>query len=297
MIDVTILTDERYTCQSSNDPYVKNILLEDKLVADALEKLGLSTTKVAWDDPDFDWSSTRTALFRTTWDYFDKYPKFKIWMEQVTQKTTLINSERLILWNRDKHYLNDIASAGVAIPPSKFINVLSTETLAHHCKTTDWNKFILKPTVSGAARHTYLFDKSQTEQHEEIFATLLKEEDMMLQEFQHKIIELGEVSIIMINGNYTHSVLKKSKGNDFRVQDDFGGTVHDYQPSDELITMAKKCLKACPEMPLYARVDIMWDNEGKPVLSELELIEPELWFRLNEGAADDLAHSVKEKYF
>ena len=31
----------------------------------------------------------------------------------------------------------------------------------------------------------------------------------------------------MINGQFTHAVLKKAKPGDFRVQDDFGGTVLD----------------------------------------------------------------------
>ena len=38
-------------------------------------------------------------------------------------------------------------------------------------------------------------------------------------------------------------------------------------------------------MPAYARVDVIWNNKSELVVSELELIEPELWFRLNPHAA------------
>jgi hypothetical protein len=47
----------------------------------------------------------------------------------------------------------------------------------------------------------------------------------------------------------------------------------------------------------YARVDVFWNNEGKPVVSELEMIEPELWFRKSEKAADMLSNHIFNAYF
>ena len=91
--DVVLLTDYRYVNPSKTDPYVQNVLTEDNLVQSALENFGLSVTKKDWNDPEFNWSSTKTALFRTTWDYFEKYPTFKNWLDQVKDKCVLINSE------------------------------------------------------------------------------------------------------------------------------------------------------------------------------------------------------------
>ena len=54
---------------------------------------------------------------------------------------------------------------------------------------------------------------------------------MLFQEFQHQIQSKGEMSLIMIDGKFTHAVIKKAKAGDFRVQDDFGGTVVDYAPN------------------------------------------------------------------
>ena len=45
-------------------------------------------------------------------------------------------------------------------------------------------------------------------------------------------------------------------------------------------------------MSYFARVDLVWDNNGELALSELELIEPELWFRFNAEAADELAEGI-----
>ena len=43
------------------------------------------------------------------------------------------------------------------------------------------------------------------------------------------------------------------------------------------------------------KIDIVKDNNGKLSLCELELIEPELWFRNNPESATLLAKAVKRK--
>ena len=61
---------------------------------------------------------------------------------------------------------------------------------------------------------------------------------------------------------------------------------------NEEILFSEKAVSACPELPIYARVDIFEDNDGHIALSELELIEPELWFRNHKEAAMLLAKGV-----
>ena len=100
---------------------------------------------------------------------------------------------------------------------------------------------------------------------------------------------------MVFGGKFSHAILKKAKKGDFRVQDDFGGTVHDYNASEEDILFVEKVVAICKPMPLYARVDIMWDNNDDICVSELELIEPELWFRKSETAADLLAEAIANK--
>ena len=62
----------------------------------------------------------------------------------------------------------------------------------------------------------------------------------------------------------------------------------------EIIELAEKTVKSLKTTPLYARVDIIFDNDNNPVISELELIEPELWFRFKEESAYKLAEFVKD---
>ena len=293
--DCVILTDQRYLNDSKTDAYKHNVYFEDRLVYHALEELGLKTLRLAWDDMFFDWSSTKSVLFRTTWDYFDRFEEFLKWLETVSKQTTLLNSEAIIRWNIDKHYLLDLQKKGIHIAESHFIEKGAKVTLEKLHDILNWKETVLKPCVSGAARHTYRLNPDNLNEHESIFQELIAKEAMMLQPFQYNIVTKGEISMMVFNGNFTHAILKKAKAGDFRVQDDFGGSIQDYTPTDEEIEFAEASVKACNELPMYARVDIFEDNDGCIALSELELIEPELWFRSNPDAAKFLAQSIKQK--
>jgi glutathione synthase/RimK-type ligase-like ATP-grasp enzyme len=291
--DVVILTESRYLNPEKVNNYIQNILTEEGLLIKALEKHGLSVIRKDWADPDFDWSSTKCALFRTTWDYFDRFEEFKFWLNQVDEKTQCINPISQIKWNMDKHYLKDLKDKGIRIVETEYIHRGDKRALHSIFTECGWDDVILKPTVAGAARHTYKLNADNISDHEDIFSTLIAKEDMMLQPFQYNIEKKGEVSFMVMGGKFTHAILKKAKSGDFRVQDDFGGTVHNYEVSKEEIAFAERVINACEPLPFYGRVDVMWDNEDKLAVSEVELIEPELWFRENNAAADSLAREVK----
>ncbi|MFD2585506.1 RimK family alpha-L-glutamate ligase [Croceitalea marina] len=301
--DIVILTDSRYLSPDPTSPYITNVLLEDQIVADELKKLGIKVTRKSWDDPSFDWSHTKCAIFRATWDYFERYQEFAQWYDKTAERTIFINSKSLIDWNIDKHYLNDLNENGINIPDTFIIEPQTKTTLEatiNKAKTLykyTSNDFVLKPCIAGGARHTYKFNVSEIDAYEKVFQQLIADEAMMLQEFQTNIVKGGEISMMVFNGEFTHAVLKIAKPGDFRVQDDYGGTVHEYKPSQEEIDFAIATVKASPELPVYARVDIFKDNNEKWALAELEIFEPELWFRFNPKAAAVLADTIKNVYF
>jgi glutathione synthase/RimK-type ligase-like ATP-grasp enzyme len=292
--DIVILTEDRYVNPSVINDYNKNLLLEDQLVSDALKNEGISVERKSWSDPNFDWSTTKFIIFRSTWDYFDRYDEFSVWLKNVSAKTTLLNSAEIIHWNIDKHYLLDLKQKGIHICESYFIEKGTDTSLLELHDNLGWEKTVLKPCVSGAARHTYKLEKDTFDQHEMIFQELISNEAMMLQPFQENIMTKGEFSFVLINGKYSHAVLKIAKPGDFRVQDDFGGTVHVHQANEEQIQFSENAVKACKGRPMYARVDVIIDNDDKLAISEIELIEPELWFRNHQNAALILAKEIKK---
>ena len=70
--------------------------------------------------------------------------------------------------------------------------------------------------------------------------------------------------------------------------------MHAHAPSAEERAFAEAAVAACPSLPLYARVDFVRDGGGFRLM-ELELVEPELFFRFHPPAADTLARALAEK--
>ena len=297
MYDVVILTDYRYENPVKKNWYINQVLKEDQLLLEAIKKKGLTVCKKDWNCKKFDWQKTRSAIFRSTWDYFDKFDEFFEWKEKNKKKLFFINSSKIIDWNINKIYLKELSKKGINIPDSIFIQKGDKIDLQKLFDKSQFTTAILKPNISGAARHTYKIENSELKNFEIIFRELISEKDMIFQKFINNIITEGEISLIMIGGKHTHSVKKKAKKGDFRVQDDHGGTVANYNPTKEEIIFAQNCIKKCPEKPLYARVDIIYDNDNKLTLNELELIEPELWFREHPPAAEKLAVEIKNYLF
>jgi len=292
MNDVVILTDHRYENPKEVDWYIQQVLTEDNLLKKELELLGLNVIIKDWKSSKIDWQKQKAAIFRSTWDYFDNFNTFNKWLEINKSKIRFINSYNLIRWNLDKSYLFDLQKKDINIPSSVLVKKNQKTTLKKLFSDCYWDEAILKPTISGAARHTYRIHKEKTQEFENLFSNLIKSEDFLFQEFLTDITLNGEISLIMIDGKYTHAVRKIAKKGDFRVQDDHGGKVEKYNANKYEIQFARKCWENCPEPPVYARVDIVYDNKGEISLGELELIEPELWFRNNKNSAKILAEAI-----
>jgi len=96
---------------------------------------------------------------------------------------------------------------------------------------------------------------------------------------------------LVIDGEVTHAVRKRARAGEFRVQDDHGGSVAREPVERSLAQAAEKVVAAAPLTPLYARVDLVETADG-PRLMELEVIEPELFFRHHEAAAARLAAAL-----
>ena len=292
MTDITLLTCRAYYKPDKVTPYIQNILLEQELLKSAFEAQGLKVDITYWDNPSYEWQKTRSILFRTIWDYFERFDEFWEWIEQVKTKTTLINSYELIKWNIDKHYLNDLKNNGIQVVPTCFVDRGNNIGLKETANLNDWKHIVIKPAISASAFNTYKITNDEIERNEKLFHVLLQTHDMLVQPFFSTISEFGEASLMVFDGKFTHAVLKKAKPGDFRVQDDFGGTVYDYKPTEEEIKFAEKVFQSCISMPIYGRVDIVWDTNKNLYLSELEIIEPELWIRNMPESGNKIAEAV-----
>ena len=312
---VWVLTESRYAFPHvdgpSLPPYEQNVLNEDVALVEALRTCGLDADRKVWSDPSVDWGAADALVFRTTWDYFDRWDEFQHWLHEVKKVTSLINPAACLHWNLDKHYLLDLKDAGVPVVPSVIHRQRSELPWAEVCQTFASMDVVIKPTVSGAAKDTFRVTRCQNKWHlapahpdpiEDLWASLLDRQDMMVQPFLPSVVAEGELSLMWLGGTVTHAVKKQAKPGDFRVQDDHGGTVVPHVMTSEERTFANHAMAAAVDLmaqrdmgtPLYARVDIVRDLNGAWAVSELEMEEPELWFRMCPEAALVLAQAIAE---
>ncbi|NBW85631.1 MAG: hypothetical protein EBR23_02070 [Planctomycetia bacterium] len=292
--DIALLTDRRYVAAAAapDDWYLGNILADDGLLQAELASRGLTSIRVDWADPAVEWSAFRCVVFRTTWDYFERLGEFSAWLDAVAGRTRLCNDRDTVRWNIDKHYLADLERGGVPVVPSRFIERGTTAPLGELLAASGWDEAVIKPCVSGAARHTYRVSPDTVARIDAIVRPLLVVESFLLQPFLPDVVATGEDTLVVIDGQCTHALRKRAKPGDFRVQDDHGGTVHECQPSTAQVELAERAMAACPRRPAYGRVDMVRDREGRHLVMELELVEPELWLRRHPPAAAALAAAI-----
>jgi glutathione synthase/RimK-type ligase-like ATP-grasp enzyme len=296
MARIALITERRYERPAEPvDEYVGNIVQEDAILTEALARQGICATRVDWARRDVDWASFDALVLRTMWDYFDRFAEFSGWLAHIDGRVPVFNELSTVRWNMDKHYLRDLAAAGLPIVPTRWFEVGDAPALADVLADTGWAEVVIKPAVSGAARHTYRLDASTAADHDAIFAERLRTEAMLVQPFMRDIVARGEVTVVSMDGQCTHALRKVAKPGDFRVQDDHGGTLEPHQARDDELQLARAAMAVVDPLPLYGRVDMVRDDDGALAIMELELIEPELWIRREPACADVLAAGLRRR--
>jgi glutathione synthase/RimK-type ligase-like ATP-grasp enzyme len=144
---------------------------------------------------------------------------------------------------------------------------------------------IIKPTVSANADDTFLVNKAEFKKLTQTIKNTFSSKQLIVQPFIDSVITEGEYSLFYFGDKFSHCVLKKPKENDFRVQEEHGGRLKLSEAEDNMLSTAESVLKALPESALYARIDLIRSN-NQFLLMEVELIEPSLYFNMDEKAAD-----------
>ncbi len=290
--EIALVTQDRFEAPSPGHWYVDNILAEDGLLQAALAAHGVATQRVSWSRASVQWEGFAAVVLRTPWDYFERFAEFMGWLDHVAARTQLLNPPALVRWNVDKHYLRDLEARGVHTVPTVFVERGREASLAQLLHAHGLGEAVFKPAVSGAARHTYRVTPSSAGALEPVWAERLQHEAMLLQPLQRSVLDRGEVTVVVIDGQATHALCKRAKPGDFRVQDDHGGTLHDHVPTADELDLAERAMAACDPAPIYGRVDMVRGDDGRPAVMELEVVEPELWLRREPAAAERLAAAI-----
>ncbi|KRE55479.1 RimK family alpha-L-glutamate ligase [Phycicoccus sp. Soil748] len=265
-------------CTWSDPAYVDP---EPPLVAEQLTARGHRADVVVWHD-DVDWSAYDLVVIRSTWDYFERLEEFLAWVDRVDVESRIVNPPAVVRWNVHKGYLAELGAAGVPVLPMLVVPRGAADIDAR-IAATGWEQVVVKPAVDGGARKAARGEATSPAlvEHARVVVEL---GDVVVQPYAPGI-EDGEVSLFVFGGEVSHAVRKVPADGDYRVQAHHGGAEHPHTATEAELATARAALAVAPDGVTYARVDLV-EHEGVPTVMELELIEPDLFLRMDAGALD-----------
>lgn len=277
---------------------------DDRLLRAALVDAGAEVHAVTWTD-DHPWADFDLVVVRSTWDYFLRPDEFAAWIDRLEESgAAVLNPLPVIRWNGDKRYLLELENRGVRIVPTAFIEPgdEAAQPLATVLESRGWTDAVVKPSISGGAHLTWrTFSQAADEVR---YRELIRGRNggVLVQPFLPEVLTDGELSLIFLDGVFSHAAVKRPKPGDFRVQQEHGGLYAPARPAAGIIEQAKAVIAAAaaltgvaPASLAYARVDgIVRHQDGRDelMLMELECIEPSLFFRQHPAAAGQMAGSL-----
>ncbi len=252
---------------------------------------------VVWDRPGVDWSRFDTVVIRSTWDYSHQLPQFLEWCESVGD-SRLLNSPATVRFAADKRYL-----AGLRVPtvPTTFLE--PGRRLPAYS-----GEVVIKPNISAGARDTGRFTESMAAEAAALVDSIhATGRSVLLQPYLSAVDAVGETAVVLFAGEVSHVLRKRPVLRDpgvaplsklahgpaaVMLERDLVSAAEATPAELELALRVEAELRERLGEILYARVDMVPGPDGQPVVMELELIEPNLYFDLAPGAAQRFAQAI-----
>lgn len=261
------------------------------LLSAALARRGVASEVVVWDDPAAVWNRHAQIVVRSVWDYPARRGSFLAWAGRAATAAALHNPLPVLRWTTDKRYLADLAAAKVAIVPTRWC-------LPGNLPEFPAGNFVVKPSVGagsvGAARFT-------ADEHAAAAAHVARlhaaAQVAVIQPYLAGVEAHGETALVFFAGAFSHAIRKSAilvSGQ--RMVDGLYAAeeIERRVPSEAELALAGAALAAVPwrRKLLYARVDLVPDDDGKPRVLELELADCSLFLDQDDAAADRFAAAI-----
>lgn len=266
---------------------------DEPFILEALADAGHHATAKAWDDPSVDWAAFDACIVRSTWNYYRDPTAFVAWINRVDALTTLGNPAHILVDNIDKRYLDRLEAHAIPVIPTEWIDRDGQADLAEIIDRRGWHEVgvVIKPTISAGSWKTKRFETTDTAKGQAFLDDLASERDVMIQRFMPSVARGGERSLVRLGTTFTHAIEKKPR---FDGEDE---SVSDALPIGETQrALAERILEVAlgdaRHTLTYARVDLIADDAGDPMLSELELLEPSLFLKQAPAARSVFAAAV-----
>jgi len=198
------------------------------------------------------------------------------------------NPASILAWNTNKRYLAELGARGVDVLPTIFTDSPDRTAMDALHDATGAAELIMKPTVSAGSWQTRRLQRGAL--IDDVGGV-----EVILQPYLPTIETLGETSLLYFGGRLSHAVNKRPAAGDFRVQEEVGGryTLID-TPPPEAVALAERTLTAIDAQLLYARIDMLQDSEGRWLLMEAELIEPDFYLDVDPRRGAGFAQALRD---
>jgi glutathione synthase/RimK-type ligase-like ATP-grasp enzyme len=263
---------------------------DDRLVIAPLGALGVQAEPVVWDDASADWSSYDAVVLRSPWDYAARRDEFVAWAHAVKR---LANPAAVVEWNTDKRYLASLR--GIPVVPTTFVS-----------PSDDWapppGEYVIKPAIGAGSVDTGRYGTADAGAATVHMRRLQADGRVaMVQPYLSAVDTYGETALLYFadpaSGRlvFSHAIRKGPmlEGPDAGVEGLYKPEqIMPRVPSPEELDVGARVVAQLPTGLLYARIDLIPDAAGDPVLLELELTEPSLFLEYADGAAARFAASI-----
>ena len=243
------------------------------ILAEACAARGVAAEIVAWEDARVDWRAYDVAIVRSTWNYLARLDDFRAWIDHAASATRLVNAAAVLRWNLHKRYLVDLSRAGIDVVPTTLH--LAGEAIDWRAHFERFGELVVKPAISAGSFATVRIarnDFASVESHHLDHA----ERDLLVQPCLTSVVAHGESNLVYFGGRVSHAIRKGAR---------WSGDVEQsrglIEPAADERALGERVLAHVRALGLgefaYARVDLARGADGRPLLMELEVLEPSLF--------------------
>jgi glutathione synthase/RimK-type ligase-like ATP-grasp enzyme len=261
---------------------------DDRLAVVEVERRGASVGAQVWSDAAVDWSSAGTVVIRSTWDYHLHHDEFLEWVDRVAAVTSIWNPPSLVRRNSVKTYMKDLEERGVPVVPTAWIDQGASCDLRRLMRDRGWEKAVVKPIVGLATEGVRMVAPGDDGAQAHLDALVVRG-GAMVQPFMPAVSSYGERALVHIGGAYSHAASKVA----FQPLANAGDAGEKPVIASPAERAAAELAIATLDSPwLYARVDVVPDDVGRPLVMEFELVEPTLFLGLDDHAPRRFAEAL-----
>lgn len=249
-------------CILSSSKY-KNKVVEDINLKYYFNKRNIGVNIIDYNE-NVDFNKYDLVIIRSVWGFYREKEKFINLVKSLSGK--VFNDESIIINNLDKEIQYKILEKNnIETIQTVFTNDLSNLKDIWNNNFKEYNKLVIKPTISESGNDTFCIDKN--------FKIPNIKTRWMVEPFIESVKD-GEISVILFNGKVMYGVRR------------YSGIFCPYQKTKyiDLLELDNTLILICNKVSkikeysnhLYMRIDFVFEFD-KYLLMEVELIDPLLF--------------------